>query len=392
MRIKQFIYTLSLLIVFSAPVLAMAEDEGQSINRTHYGTVSSTRSLAKGISTSSQGWELITADSQTRGKERSERPWFSPPCENIYGAYRLPWPKGQLQKALHLTQVAAVSLLRTLEDFGLSPKFKWPNDIIVDDKKISGIGALSCPFDFEGIILLVGLNVNMDQRLCGMIDQPATSMAISLGKNLNREEVLKKFNSYLYKDIIKLQKEEYFPFFHSYLAERMVYLDTEVAIKDRGKITIGVVKGIDKFGLLRLTVNSVDETIVTGSLFKNKEDAENDERDKTEKVEDVFPEEVAGKIREKIPPHIDQSKSTQKGMGVRWGSKHGQDLIRIDKGNPDADTPHEKVDHVRVNSGGRVIGKDGKAILDSKVPLPRKAPEAHIPLSEWLQWKHWNMP
>ena len=79
--------------------------------------------------------------------------------------------------------------------------------------------------------------------------------------------------------------------------------------------------------------------------------------------------------------------ANKKGEGLKWNTPHGKDNIRIDKGDPNAQYSHQQVDHVRVNKGGQVIGRDGNPILKSDTnPYPKNAPEAHIPLSEWINW------
>ena len=77
-----------------------------------------------------------------------------------------------------------------------------------------------------------------------------------------------------------------------------------------------------------------------------------------------------------------------KGVGTRWfdpaaPQKNG---IRIDAGIPGSSWPSQQVDHVVVRSGGQVLGPDAKPIVGSI----KDNPQAHIPLSEWLNWRSWN--
>jgi hypothetical protein len=78
----------------------------------------------------------------------------------------------------------------------------------------------------------------------------------------------------------------------------------------------------------------------------------------------------------------------KKGTGFRWQTKHGQNDVRIDKGDPTLKYPHQQVDHVRVTRNGQVIGRDGKPILEvESCPKPSIEPDAHIPYHEWIKWK-----
>ncbi len=101
----------------------------------------------------------------------------------------------------------------------------------------------------------------------------------------------------------------------------------------------------------------------------------------------------------KIPEFLVKNEaSANRGIGIKWSgtadkgrTDKGQNYIRIDKGNPNAEFPAQRVDHVRINSGGKVIGKDGKVVKKTDEFLkPSKNPESHIPLEEWLRWKEWD--
>ncbi|MFD9863417.1 hypothetical protein [Streptomyces alboflavus] len=63
--------------------------------------------------------------------------------------------------------------------------------------------------------------------------------------------------------------------------------------------------------------------------------------------------------------------------------------MRIDKGEPSNPQKYQQVDHVVINSGGKIIGRDGKVIDGSIKDNPRAA---HIPVDEWVKWKAWNKP
>jgi hypothetical protein len=76
--------------------------------------------------------------------------------------------------------------------------------------------------------------------------------------------------------------------------------------------------------------------------------------------------------------------------GTRWFDPGAPKAngIRIDQGVPHSSFPSQQVDHVIVRSGGRILGLDGKPIVGSL----KQNPDAHIPLSDWLNWTSWNAP
>ena len=54
---------------------------------------------------------------------------------------------------------------------------------------------------------------------------------------------------------------------------------------------------------------------------------------------------------------------------------------------------HQRVDHVRITKDGKAIGLDGKPIPPTpSAPKPSQTEEAHIPLSDWVQWSDWYKP
>jgi RHS repeat-associated protein len=75
--------------------------------------------------------------------------------------------------------------------------------------------------------------------------------------------------------------------------------------------------------------------------------------------------------------------------GFVWRAPRSQNSVRIDKGNPASPWPSQRVDHVVVNSGGQIVGRDG-TVLPPGTRIKDAAEEAHIPLSEWQNWTSWN--
>lgn len=97
---------------------------------------------------------LLRADEQTKGRGRSGNHWTSPKG-NFYGTFVFECGAKDADAA-QLSFVAALALADVLEDAGLKPQLKWPNDILIDDAKISGI-----LLEKHGPILLIGMGINI---------------------------------------------------------------------------------------------------------------------------------------------------------------------------------------------------------------------------------------
>lgn len=145
---------------------------------------------------------VVIAESQTSGKGRRGRAWFSPAGRNIYTSIILR-PAISPEDAPKLTLVAAVALAEAISDslkvFGDHLLgIKWPNDILIDGKKCAGI-LTEMKINSEGVnfvVIGIGINVNMD--LCDIppeLKNIATSLSIEASDTLSREGILQSLYS-----------------------------------------------------------------------------------------------------------------------------------------------------------------------------------------------------
>lgn len=136
---------------------------------------------------------VIVADSQDQGHGRYGRDWSSPKG-NLYFSL-LVKPNKQIEEFSLLSFVAAIALSKTIEKFRNDSQeisHKWPNDILINDKKVAGIllksdGNISNP---SFIIIGIGLNINSHPEDTNF---KATNLESEKISNLNREEILKEF-------------------------------------------------------------------------------------------------------------------------------------------------------------------------------------------------------
>ena len=91
-------------------------------------------------------------------------------------------------------------------------------------------------------------------------------------------------------------------------------------------------------------------------------------------------------------PHMTKKfKKNDSKQGFVWRAPKGQDSVRIDRGDPNSQWGSQQVDHVIINSGGRVVGRGGH-LLPAGAKIQDYPVEAHVPLSEWQTWRSWNAP
>lgn len=152
-----------------------------------YDSVDSTNDIAKSlVGEPDKEGTVILADSQTQGKGRLGRNWYSEKNVGIYLSVFLnpPLPPDQVAQ---MTLVAGVALVQTINEFSRTrAHLKWPNDILLNEKKVAGI--LTENFHentHSGIILGIGINVN-HAHFPVSLQHIATSMAMENGENFER--------------------------------------------------------------------------------------------------------------------------------------------------------------------------------------------------------------
>jgi BirA family biotin operon repressor/biotin-[acetyl-CoA-carboxylase] ligase len=131
---------------------------------------------------------LIVANAQTKGRGRLGRSWVSPPGSGLYLSIILR-PDCPPDRFPRLMLTAAVAVASAIQQTGMKPQLKWPNDILIADRKVGGILA-EAVFDKRRIdfaILGIGINVNTEQdELPVSVRSLATSLRLSLGKPVSR--------------------------------------------------------------------------------------------------------------------------------------------------------------------------------------------------------------
>ena len=197
----------------------MTEEELQSCRKTkwagqeiaYFDEIDSTNIKAKELA--EQGYPngtLVVADQQVSGRGRRGRSWESPSGTGIFMTLMLK-PEINPNNASMLTLVAALAVAKAIKDVtGLEAQIKWPNDIVINGKKICGIlTEMSAQFDYiNHIVIGIGINVH-NEVFSDEIAHMASSLLLeSQGKKFRRAEIIEKVLEYF---------EEYYE----------IYLETE---------------------------------------------------------------------------------------------------------------------------------------------------------------------
>ena len=191
---------------------------------------------------------LVTTDDQTAGRGRIGRAWKSLPGRQLALSLvlRPAFPPHFLVMASALAVAAAIETVS-----GLTPAIKWPNDVLVDGRKVCGILIETSP----GVAILgIGLNVNGSLAGDAELAPRATTLAEAAGRDLSREDLAIALIRRL-DDLYTLLASGGMAARERVRAEwraRLVTLGRHVSIRQNGAEIAGVAEDVDADGALLL--------------------------------------------------------------------------------------------------------------------------------------------
>lgn len=197
---------------------------------------------------------VVMADAQTGGKGRLGRTWASPGGVNLYCSIVLR-PPIQPMAASQLTFLSVVAVARAIESLTpLSPRIKWPNDILVDGKKVAGLlNEMSAETDKVNFVVLgIGVNLNMTaDQFPEDLRNPATSLFLETGNKVSRADFARNMLQELDDIYGEFLREGYGPVRREWLL-RSRLAGERVSVTDNNRVISGRVTGIDEYGALLL--------------------------------------------------------------------------------------------------------------------------------------------
>jgi len=158
-----------------------------------YAKLDSTNAFLKQHCSTLPDYSVIWADEQTQGRGRFARIWNSEPGLDLTFSLLLPLTSMEQKLRQNITQIAALSVAQLLEGYDLKPSVKWPNDVLIQGKKISGILCEITETDERVCgVLGIGINVNNTDKFLANLDLPATSLRCELHHKVVRQDLLTK--------------------------------------------------------------------------------------------------------------------------------------------------------------------------------------------------------
>ena len=144
-------------------------------------------------------FKVISANVQTDGHGQFGRKWLSS-AENGGNCYiSIVLKPENIEHLNELTRFTSLMTAKTLAEYDLKAELKYPNDVLVNGKKIAGILAESVFMGttFKGVIVGIGVNLNLGKSEVDTLDIEATSIYLETGKNIDKKvfigKLLEKF-------------------------------------------------------------------------------------------------------------------------------------------------------------------------------------------------------
>ena len=215
---------------------------------------------------------LLLAETQSDGRGRAGRAWVSPPDVNLYFTVIVTPPPLAMTSLSYVTPLAvAYAVEDAAERLGvkLRADLKWPNDVLIDGKKLAGVLIeTTATAAGESVALVgVGINVNVDVDAYVEIRDIATSLQQVVGKPVAREEVLAAFCNHFESLLEAAASGDAAPF--AAWRDRLVNLGRPVVANGAVERIEGVAVDVDATGALviergdgsRVTVDAGDVTL-----------------------------------------------------------------------------------------------------------------------------------
>lgn len=210
----------------------------------------------------------VIAETQIKGKGRLERAWFSPSGSNLYLSVILR-PKIHPSNVYPITFISSLSVSDTILSIaGITPELKWPNDVLIKGKKVSGtLLELSTEADVVRFVIIgIGLNINMnDEAMPEDIRSRATSLYMETKKRFDRP--------YVCATLLSKLERYYMVFIENGEGEICRMWEEKANIKGRymeveqmGKVERGICEGIDDKGAILLDSGGKIKRVIAGDM------------------------------------------------------------------------------------------------------------------------------
>ncbi len=232
-----------------------------------FDTIDSTNNCARALAGcwADEG-TVVIAEQQTAGRGRLGRPWVANPNENLTFSIILR-PTIPADSINLLPLAVAVAVAGAVEKLtGLKPECKWPNDLILDNKKAAGI-LLEGSFKQNTVEwIVIGIGVNVNQTLFpGELESKATSLKLVAGRDIDRISLFHTILEQFERTYHTGSKSGFQSILPDWIA-RTRMIDRNISVLEHGTLLSGTVKGVSRDGGLILRSDGGERTLFAGDV------------------------------------------------------------------------------------------------------------------------------
>ena len=216
---------------------------------------------------------VYVADEQTAGRGRSDHQWLSAAGQGLYASV-IVRPRIVTSQLVWFPLLAGLALHRAvLETTGLCADLRWPNDLMLGERKVAGILVEAQTDTEQHNVVVIGIGVNLHQReFSDKLSTPATSLDLETGRFVSREDLLVALLQSLHREFEPLTDDKQCELAFSAIPARMEAISTWIrgkAVEVHGPQTVcGITAGLSPEGFLFLDSEQGRITVTTGGLRK----------------------------------------------------------------------------------------------------------------------------
>lgn len=235
-------------------------------NLFHFKAIDSTNLYTKKlVNQSIEEGAVVVADVQLKGRGRKNRTWSSP--EGGLWFSILLYPNIPPQSGMLITMISSVAVTQVIEDItGLKPEIKWPNDLLLNGKKVCGIlTELEAKMDKIDYVV-VGIGINVNNQLNPELLGTATTLKLETNTLISREKLLKSILTNFDKNYNRLISGDYNFVRDSWLVHSNI-IGKKIQVEDDKILNEGIVTDVNDCGHLILETEKGQVKIVSGDII-----------------------------------------------------------------------------------------------------------------------------
>jgi len=234
-------------------------------NIYHFTSIHSTNNYAKSLAKNAEPeGTIVIADRQTKGRGRKQRLWESPKGGLWFSI--LLRPKIPPSEAMKITMCAACAIVESIKKHtSLKPSIKWPNDILIDKRKVCGIlTELSAEIDVIDY-LIVGIGLNVNNSVPKNLEKISTTLKNESKKPIKIQSLfigLIEYFDQFYKSLMNGNDNLIRKKWRSYSST----IGASIQINNETKIITGIAVDIGNHGELIVQTSNGKKQIITGDI------------------------------------------------------------------------------------------------------------------------------